>query len=58
MRLGRKLAEGLASDPEADRAAAGQPAPTLEPATPVVAEPDVFTAAWPEPARSGQHAEG
>lgn len=57
MRLGRKLSEGFAVDHEADRAASGQPAPTLEPATPAVVEPDVFAAGWPEPARSGRQTE-
>lgn len=59
MRLGRKLAEGFVVDREADRAAAGQPAPVIGPSVPVAAEPDVFAVAWPatvrtEPARSGQ----
>lgn len=58
MRLGRKLSEGFAVDQDADRAAAAQPAPTLEPAAPVVVEPDAFAAVWPEPARSGRRTEG
>lgn len=62
MRLGRKLAEGFVVDREADRTAAEQPAPVIEPSVPVTAEPDVFAVAWPatartEPARSGQRAE-